>query len=454
MFNRSFEEMGFPPGFEPPWWRYFAVLVWGVAAVLAYRFYWVITTYAVNLFFLDEWDIYDPLFQASPWWRFFLEQHGPHRQGLGVTIVAWLLKGAHWDSRVQAYAIGAAMVLAMALAVRLKAIVFGSLCLVDIIIPVIFLGLGQWEILLSSPGPSDEAFALLLLVLYCLAWIQRRAWFRYTAIVALNFLLIYTGFGIFVALITLALLAVDCYQKLKAGNGNVVGPFLAWIAAAASLGSFFYGYVFNPAADCFQFPYRNFAAYPWFMGLMFAKFLGIKHGVVFPSLVGIAVVIVLVGVLARNLWLVLKRGMAQGGILVVAILTGYSLLYAAAAAVGRVCLGMGAAGASRYLTLLIPAFLGIYFHLLMRRSGYQRTLLMSMVLLTVLPSCVQRNHKEIEGFSAMKHAWKDCYRAIENVQYCDSFSHLQLYPRPPATHLQDKLNYLKQNRLNLYANAQ
>jgi hypothetical protein len=439
---------------EPPGRRYSLVLVWGVAGVLAYRFYSVITTYAVNLFFFDEWDIYDPLFHGSPWWRFFLEQHGPHRQGLGVTIVAWLLKGTHWNSRVQACAIGAAIVLAMGLAVRLKTIVFGSLSFLDIIIPAIFLGLGQWEILLSSPGPSDEAFSLLLLVLYCQAWVQRRAWFRYTAIVALNFLLIYTGFGIFVAVVTLTLLAVSCYQEVKADTGNVIGPFLAWVAGAVSLGSFFYGYVFNPAADCFHFPYGNPAAYPRFMGLIFAKFLGIKYGVVFPPLVGITVVIIVVGVLARNFWLVLKHGIAQGGSLVVVILTVYSLLYAAATAIGRVCLGMEAAAASRYLTLLIPAFLGIYFHLLMSRRDYKRNLLLAGLLVAVLPSCVQRNHKEIEGFSAMKHAWKDCYRATENIHYCDAFSQLQLYPRPEATHLQDKLNYLKQNRLNLYANAE
>ncbi len=439
------------PGVNPVR-RYSAAVVWAVAAVLAYRFYRVVTTYAVNLFFFDEWDIYDGLFHGSPWWHLFLEQHGPHRQGLGVTLVAWLLKGTNWDSRVQAYAIAAAIVLAMALAIRLKTVALGPLWFFDIIIPVIFLGLGQWEVLLSAPGPSAQAFPLLLLLAYCLAWVQERAWLRYTAIAALNFLLIYTGYGIFVAIITLVLLPLDCYHRLRTRSGSVIAPFLAWIASVASLGAFLHGYIFNPAADCYHFPYRNPAAYPWFMGLMLAKFLGIKHGVLFPALVGMALVIVLAGVLVRNLWLVWKDGTAQYGSLVVVILTGYSLLYAAAAAIGRVCLGMEAAGSSRNLTLLIPGFLGIYFHLLMSRSGYSRTLLLTALFVAVLPACIQRNHKEIENFSAMKHAWKDCYLASENVPYCDSSSHLQLYPWPPA--IQDKLNYLKQNRLNLYANAQ
>jgi hypothetical protein len=431
-------------------WRYSAVVVWAIAVVLVYRFYRVIKTYAVNLFFFDEWDVYDGLFHGSPWWRFFLEQHGPHREGLGVTSVAWLLRETNWDSRLQAYTIGAAIVLAMALALRLKIIVFGPLGFFDIIIPVIFLGLGQWEILLSGPGPSAQAFPLLLLVAYCLAWVQERSWLRYPAIVGLHFLLIYTGYGIFVAVITLAMLALDCYQM---GGGSLKGPMLAWMASAAMLGSFFYGYVFNPAVDCYHFPYRNPAAYPWFMGLMFAKFLGIKHGTVFPAFIGILVVIILAGMLARNFWLILRGGFTHHGSLVVVILTGYSLIYTAGAAIGRVCLGMEAAGSSRNVTLLIPGFLGIYFHLLMSRNGCKRTLLVTALFAAVLPSCLQRNHKEIEGFSAMKHTWKDCYRATENVQYCDSFSHLQLYPRPNAIHLQEKLDYLKRNRLNLYAKA-
>jgi hypothetical protein len=134
------------------------------------------------------------------------------------------------------------------------------------------------------------------------------------------------------------------------------------------------------------------------------------------------------------------------------ILTAYTLLYATAAAIGRVCLGFEAAGSSRNLTLLIPGFLGIYFYLLMLDHSCRRTLLMSVLVVAVLPACLQRNHKEIEGFSAMKRTWKNCYRTAENVEYCDAFSHLLLYSQPEATHLRAKLAFLKRNRLNLYAN--
>jgi hypothetical protein len=430
--------------------RYAAILVFIMASALIYRFYRVVSRYSVNLFFFDEWDVYDGLFRAWPWWRFFLQEHGPHRQGLGVTVVVWLLRAAHWDSRVQAYAIATAIVLAMLSAIWLKTLLFGPLQIFDLIIPVLFLGLGQWEVLLSAPGPSAQAFPLLLLILYCLAWAQEKTWLRYATVVVVNFLLIYTGYGIFVSLITLGLLAIDVWQKKRAGE-PIIAPLAALIASTLSLGCFFYKYVFNPAAACYRFPYPNPAAYPWFMALMFARFLGMKHGAILRGVVGLAVLLVIVAVCVRSLWSVRRRLHRVNAI--VLVLAGYSLIYATAAAIGRVCLGMQAAESSRNITLLIPAFLGIYFYLLNRKQSHCARIAIPILLVAVLPSCIQRNHKEIEGFAAMKQSWKNCYLTHENIAYCDAVSHLQLYPAPNATHLRDKLRYLKENHLNLYVNA-
>jgi hypothetical protein len=269
----------------------------------------------------------------------------------------------------------------------------------------------------------------------------------------LNFLLIYTGYGIFVAPITLTLLAVDCYQRATASPKEAWLPLAAWIASAGSLALFFLGYVFRSAAACFQFPYPSPSAYPVFMGFMFAKFLGLKHGTVFPAAIGIFFVLLSVGVCGRQFWSVWKCGIKEQRSFVGFTLAAYTLLYASAAAVGRVCLGMQAAGAARNLTLLIPGFLALYFQILMDRDSRRRNVLGLVFVLILIPGCVQRNHKEIEGFSAMKRAWKDCYRRTENIKYCDQVSHLQLFPWPEGIHMREKLEYLKQNRLNLYANS-
>ena len=427
--------------------RYAGLSVWLLASVLVVRFFGVVSRYSVNLFFFDEWDEYAGLFRGWPWWRFFLQEHGPHRQGVGVTVVVWLLRATHWDSRGQAYAIAAAIVLAMLLAIRLKVSLFGALQLSDLIIPIVFLGLGQWEVLLSAPGPSPQAFPLLLLVIYCLCWAQERTWLRYAGVVLLNSLLIFTGYGIFVSVITLSLLVLDCWQK-RMTRTELLAPLAALLASLLSLASFFYGYVFNPAADCFRFPYPNPVAYPWFMAMMLGRFLGMKHGTVSPGVIGLVVLVVLIAISVRSLWTVLR--LINRAEAIPLILTSYTLIYAAAAAIGRVCMGMEAAQSSRNMTLLIPGFLGIYFHLLGWKPGRMARIAMAILLLVLLPGCVQRNHKEIEGFSAMKTAWKNCYLANQNIAYCDAKTHLQLYPNPDAIHLSEKLSYLKAQHLNLY----
>jgi hypothetical protein len=281
----------------------------------------------------------------------------------------------------------------MVLTIRLKLRVFGPLTITDAIIPALFLGLGQWEVLVSAPGPSAQAFPLLLIMAYCISWLQECRLLRYALVIVINFLLIYTGYGIFIAGITLALFALDCLHRTRAGDvRGATASLLAATIAAASLASFFYHYVFNSGANCYHFPYHNPAAYPWFMGLMFARFVGIKHGLLFGSVVGIGALVLVVALMVDHAWLLMRDGPPQRASLLIFILTSYTLIYASAAAIGRVCLGIQAAESSRNMTLLIPAFLGIYFHLLAKPSGGKRILLLALMFLIVLPSAIQRYH--------------------------------------------------------------
>ncbi len=430
------------------------LLFWSLTAALIFRFYWIICKYSVNLFFFDEWDIYSPLFGTWHWWQIFISQHGPHREGVGVVIVSKLLTLTRWDSRVQALSIGTAIVLAMFLAMYVKLRIFGPLELSDLIIPITFLGLGQWEVLLGGPGPSPQAFPLLLLFAYCLSWIAGNVLARNAFVLICNFLLIFTGYGIFISGITMVLLALDLYQNAKRHDRR--GAAVATLSlglSVASFASFFYHYHFDPAAGCYHFPYRNPAAYPIFAALMYSRFLGIKHGLIFASLIGLGAIGV-VGALfvkhaTRISW---KDSSGDRQSLLIVVLAGYSLTYSAAAAVGRICLGLENARASRYLTLLIPAFLGIYFSTLTIQSKQKRMTLAALLFVLLLSSVIQRNHKEIESFSAFKTAWKDCYLAREDIKLCDYETGFQLYPCPECIHMQEKMEFLKQNRLNLYAN--
>jgi hypothetical protein len=129
------------------------------------------------------------------------------------------------------------------------------------------------------------------------------------------------------------------------------------------------------------------------------------------------------------------------------------LLFAANNAVGRQCLGPGQAFSSRYSTLLIPAFLGIYFFLLSKSWFGIRNLVLALWVLLLLPSSLVIPVAEINWYFDGKSQWADCYIRTGNIRFCDERTHFVIYPSSAAaaTHLQEKLDYLKQNHLNLFA---
>lgn len=421
--------------------------------MLVFRVYWNVAKYAVNLFFLDDWVFYDVLRAKLSPWQIFDLQHGPHREGLGLLVVSLLLKLTRWSTRVECFAIASAVVLAMLLALLLKRKLLGPFVYSDVAIPVLFLTLAQWEIFFGGPGPSPQAFPLLLIVLYCLAWLPEAPWMRYGLVVVVNFLLTFTGYGFFMAGITVVLLLIECWRCAGLGHRTQALAAGAGLGGAAlTLAAFFHRYTFNAAAGCFSFPYGSLIHYPWFMALMLARFAGIKHNLVLASILGIIALILLIALLFWHFLALFRKCPARTTVVIFSLI-GYTLVYATATAVGRICFGIEVADSSRYMTLLIPGLLGCYFYLLTLSPGLRRNLLLGVFVLAVLPGCIQRNHKEIEFVSASRRAWQQCYVRTEEVSLCTASLGLQIYIPGLESQLREKLNYLKQNRLNLYGDA-
>jgi hypothetical protein len=172
----------------------------------------------------------------------------------------------------------------------------------------------------------------------------------------------------------------------------------------------------------------------------------------------VAILLVVVTVLGWYLLRVLKDARRHEA-LIGAVLLSYSLLFCAIAPIGRLCLGMQAAFASRYVTLLIPAFLAIYFYLLSRSWRGKRNLVLGLWVLLLLPAAVHKPWEDIRWYSNGKRDWANCYVRTENILYCDQTANFSIHPNPeqigdfghgPDLQLQQKLDYLKQHRLNLF----
>src|ERR1700686_2769860 len=159
----------------PVWSRPIKLRAWllvSIAFVLyAGRIFRLISRYAVNIFFWDEWDLKDlTLFQRNSLWKMFSWQHGWHRLGLGAWVEKILDPPFHWNSRIESFVLGGILGAAAICAVWLKTRLGGKLSISDFVIPAIFFSPAQWETLYATPIFSQGPLPFLLIVVYCLAW--------------------------------------------------------------------------------------------------------------------------------------------------------------------------------------------------------------------------------------------------------------------------------------------
>ena len=432
-----------------------ALAVAAAIVALGARFFLVISRYSVNVFFLDEWDFNNAtLFEHHTLWEMFRWQHGPHRQGLGALLMWSVEPLFRWNSRTESFFIGAFLFAAMLLALRLKCKLYGPLSYSDVAIPALFLTLAQFEVLFDAPNPAYSGLPMLMMMLYCLALLGRNRLLTYVFVLLLNFFLIYTGFGFFMGAVTLGVFLLECYWSWRQMISVPFGQALAGLGvAAASLASFFVHYKFVPAVACFEIPHRHLLQYPRFVALMFSPFVVPRpflHPTWWVTMLGATILVVVGAVFCWHLLHLLKSPRPVSH-LIGAILVSFSLLFAASAAVGRICVGPEAAFAPRYCTLLIPAFLAIYFSLLSNSWRGMRNPILALWVILLLPATIFLPRKVIHWYTDGQRNWANCYVRTENIRYCDQSTNFAIYPHPEATGLQQKLDYLKQHRLNLFA---
>jgi hypothetical protein len=413
--------------------------------------------HAVNVLFWDQWDFYTPLFERASLWRIFDWQHGPVRQGLG-SVAAWMLAGlTHWSSRAEALAAVGIVGAAALLALHLKRRLLGPIGFLDAVIPVLFLSRAQYEVLVGPTNLSHGPLPLLLTMLICLAWTHPRRAIRYALVLGLNFLMIFTTFGLLMGLITPALLAIDGYRAVRARQRRAAaGTILALGAALLSLVVFFAGYAWSPAAACSGRPCGSLWDYPWFAGLMYANAFGFKaYALLGSSIVGIAVLACVVGVLTRHLRLTWSADAdASRTSRALVILLTYSLLFCLATAIGRAALGLQAADGSRYYLYVAIGVFGLYLHLLTLRPTAIRGVGLALAGLGTLVAgfyLTPLDEGAVSRLSSGKRRWAGCYLKTGDVEGCEATAVFKIYPDPAATGLREKLDFLKRNGLNLYA---
>jgi hypothetical protein len=449
------------------WTSYLAPsLVALVFIILAGRMFRLISKYAVNIFFSDQWKFNDAtLFQKHSIWQMFTFQWGPHRQGLGALFEKLVEPRIRWDSRTESFIVGSVVVVAALCALYLKNRLYGRFSVSDVLIPAVFFIPRLFETIFVTANFAHGPFPLLLLVLYCLAWTCSNLLLRYSLVLIINFITIYTGFGLLLGLLTPILMVLDYRASLPASRLPKRYLVFAIAISLLSVGSFFVGYQFKSGSSCSPFSAMTPKYHIAYMAIMFANFFAVRQ--VHPALelvVGITALITLLASLLVCVWELapkpdLNLPNKRERSLVVASLIAYCLLFCLMTAFGRLCSGLWTAHAPRYVIYLELGILGLYFHLLNISRILVRRLLLPALLIPVLIASSRINRTEMGYFPLIKKQWKRCYLQTEDIDRCNAAVGFSIYPpaglsMPPGVRqpFQEKLDYLEKNHLNLYAN--
>lgn len=431
-----------------------ALTVAAATVVLAARLFGVIQKYSVNILYSDQWDYLGLFFQdQASIVKLFLHQHGPHREGLGLLPDKALYPVTHWNSRVDSFVIGIIILAATLAALRLKCKLFGPLDYADVFIPVVFLSLEQFETLLDVPNPAPYAFPLLLIMLYCLALLCQARGLRYTLVLVVNFFLIYTGYGVVMGVTTLGVFLLECYWSWRRiSTIPLAQPLAVLVLAVMSLACFFIHYRILRGVGCFDSHSFSVFRYPEFIALMFGASVVPNHRHFWAMMIVGGVILLGAAIIAGyHKFRLLRRGHSDAD-LIGAVLLIFCLLFSLSAALGRACMGLHEAFQSRHHTLLIPAFLAIYFFLLSKLRGSKGTFVLAVMIALLLPATLLKPTIVVQQLASSKREWAGCYVRTHSISYCNE-NVLVLYPSPDKNRMQEKLDYLERHHLNFFYDA-
>ncbi|MGK2859595.1 MAG: hypothetical protein ACSLFQ_20535 [Thermoanaerobaculia bacterium] len=429
--------------------RLSVTLVLAAATALAVAALILVAEHGVDVFLSDQWMINAPFFEGDGPLGAFLLQHGPHRIG-GGSLVTWAgLSASGWDARADSVAVIAICLLSCLAALALKRKLFGRIDGLDLVIPAIVLNLVQVEAVVLVPIPAHGVLPTLFLLLACLAFASPSGWSRAIALSLLAPLLLFTGFGMVAAPILLALFAHDASLALRRDGPRASAPhLLPVVALACALPLFLAGYRVEPGTPASLVESFRFAA------LMPARFGSIELGrfgglAVFAGAVLLAA---MTGMALQRLARVL-RAPEDTRSRAIFTLSAFTLLFVALAAAGRAAQGAQYGQSSRYMPLMVPGMLALYFAARsVERKGVRVALTAFVVALSagaVLPVSLQHDRSTV-AFSEARRDWRDCYLVTRDAQQCAERARMPVWVGPYGDEFQAQLDFLERNRLSLF----
>lgn len=418
-----------------------------ITVVLAARLFLFIDQYATVLPAFDRWRILDPVFYDMSWWEGFSYQHGVHRVGVIYFISDFLAEISEWNSRYEMFFQGGIYLLTSGMALMLKRRLFGRFSWGDLIIPAIFLTIHSATTITTGPFVHGliPFFAIWLGLLYS----GKNSIFSTLLKSLIIFAATFTGFGF---VLVPAMAATELYfivfdKKVKLSRHLI--PMLV------AIGSFIFLLISNVPNEAWD--EQTFRIIPFLEYLILISNNIFLQGTTGRAIAMGLVLLVLLGILALKLWK--RRSTNPSLVAVVILLVGSSLTFAVLNTLGRYYFGLDNALASRYIPVGMNIALGFYF--LAKHYQREKKMLGTLVqiLLLVLIFRVQLrtvyllnvtqkiSTNLVEMEECLKKGITPDYNACEHEL---SRGELPLHPHAERVNIQQKVEFFKENKLNIY----
>lgn len=441
------------------------IFVGTVTVILLARFLFFVSQNSVNALFWDQWDFLSPLFTSkNDLWTMFSLQHGPHRQGLGGVLLKLIYPLSGWNTRLEVAVSALLVTVACSVALLVKRKAFGKYAWTDIVVPLMFFTLLQYENFIGTPNPAHGPIPTLLVatISYCL--LIQNAFIRAISLASLTFFTTYTGFAIFSGIPVTFLLIIQVW-KSQVKSEKLIYSICVGLCFL-SFSSFFIGYGNHPAVDCFKFPHDQPLQYLEFVVLLFGRAAGLLNisGLPNPSslseLLSLNLILSIILFVALTLTAIfclvkLLRFQDRQSELIF-YLASFTLIFAAFTAVGRVCLGTNASLASRYVPYSTPGMLALYYGCLKlpNLEPFPKYLKSGLLIALIFLLSVKEidlpapDRATVNWYRTGKVRWTECYVQKYDIATCDKVANFKIYPNAKDT--EEKLQYLRMNNLNFF----
>jgi len=420
------------------------------------RFFTFILNFTPNIIFWDEWELVDLLNKNTDLVSLFFTQHNEHRIGTGLLLFKFLVTFSNWNIIFETFTSGVLIALSSLIALLIKRKLFGKFDYWDVLIPIIFLNLYQWENLVTG---FQILFILPLFFFFLSLYLFTlpNSLLRNFSLLIISFLSAYSHFhGLIVSLI-ISLFFFYNFITLKAQRNS----FLAYFVTSFLLPStYFLNYQREPNFRVKEVNLNFLIGIVKYVFLEITRLTGFLPKKVFSSffdffynfLIIITAPIISIGFFVFSLFMFNKERNLK--FMIILFLFIFSLLFATITAYGRIQLGVEGGYTPRYSTFIIPIYLGIFFSLKTLQNRQIQTFLSIVLIglfLTVHFLGDYQNYTHVQERKKGLSSWSKCYLKTEDIQTCNKETQALVYPGENPPSLKTRLELLKERKLNIFS---